>query len=175
LAPAHRLKQAFRAWLPDGCFSNEKSQFGSILEGHAEEEIAVFYGHLVYFIAIRYILRPFGIVYCSLVYFLLFWYVVARQIWQPCSRVELKVGVPGRRHIMTTETHFNFIPKTNKKRQTCKSISDRWSGAYLKGLTPPRDRGTKKEEEEDTNVFNAFDRLLILINPMLPLRSATSM
>jgi hypothetical protein len=33
-------------------------------------------GHLVY-------LRPFGIFYGYLVYFLLFWYVVPRKIWQP--------------------------------------------------------------------------------------------
>jgi hypothetical protein len=52
------------------------------------EDVGIFCGHLVYFTAIRYILRPLGIFYGHLVYFSLFWYVVPRKIWQPCSRVE---------------------------------------------------------------------------------------
>jgi hypothetical protein len=44
-------------------------------------EDGTFYGHLVYFTAIWYILWPF------LVYFFPFWYVVARKIWQP--RIEI--------------------------------------------------------------------------------------
>jgi hypothetical protein len=56
----------------------------------------VFYGHLVYFVAIWYILRPFGIfcsiwyilwpfgIFCGhLVYFVAIWYTVLRKIWQP--------------------------------------------------------------------------------------------
>jgi hypothetical protein len=51
----------------------------------------IFYGHLVYFTAIWYILRPFGIFYGHLVYFMvicynfvLFSYVAPRKMWQPC-------------------------------------------------------------------------------------------
>jgi hypothetical protein len=54
--------------LPDGIFSNQKSQFGFILEGLALGDFGVFYGHLVYFAAIWYILWPFGI-------FFPFWYI----------------------------------------------------------------------------------------------------
>jgi hypothetical protein len=35
--------------LPDGLFSNQKSQFGSILEGLRFENVDIFYGHLEYF------------------------------------------------------------------------------------------------------------------------------
>jgi hypothetical protein len=60
------------------------THFWSILEGLALEDAGAFYGplvyftygHLVYFVAIWYILLPFGI-------FFPFWYVVPRQIWQP--------------------------------------------------------------------------------------------
>jgi hypothetical protein len=39
------------------------------LEGLALEDVCIFYGHLVYFGAIWYILRPFGIFYGHSVYF----------------------------------------------------------------------------------------------------------
>jgi hypothetical protein len=42
--------------LPDGIFSNQKSKFEYILEGLAIEKVAIFYGHLVSFTAIWYIL-----------------------------------------------------------------------------------------------------------------------
>jgi hypothetical protein len=35
--------------LPDGFFSNQKSQFGQILEGLGLENVDVLYGHLEYF------------------------------------------------------------------------------------------------------------------------------
>jgi hypothetical protein len=73
--------------MPDGLFSNPKSQFGSILEGLAMENVGmhilcafgILYGHWKYFIAIWYILWTFDI-------FSPFWYVVPRKIWQPCRR-----------------------------------------------------------------------------------------
>jgi hypothetical protein len=37
------------AGLPDGLFSNQKYQFGSILEGLRLENVDIFYGHLEYF------------------------------------------------------------------------------------------------------------------------------
>jgi hypothetical protein len=41
--------------LPDGIFSNHKSQFGQILEFLAMEDVGIFYGHLVYSTGIWYI------------------------------------------------------------------------------------------------------------------------
>jgi hypothetical protein len=38
--------------LPDGLFSNKKSQFGEILEGLIWEIVVIFYGHLEYYMAI---------------------------------------------------------------------------------------------------------------------------
>jgi hypothetical protein len=60
--------------LPDGIFSNQKSQFGYILECFAMEDVGTFYGNLVYFTAILYIVTS---------YIFPFWYVVPRKIWQP--------------------------------------------------------------------------------------------
>jgi hypothetical protein len=77
------------AGLPDGLFSNQKSQFGSILEVPAMEDAGTFYDNLVYFTQILYIFWPFGIVYGHYVYFSPVWYVVLRKIWQPCSEAAL--------------------------------------------------------------------------------------
>jgi hypothetical protein len=38
--------------LPDGIFSDQKSQFGQILDGLAMKDVGIFYGYLVYFTAI---------------------------------------------------------------------------------------------------------------------------
>jgi hypothetical protein len=44
----------------------------------------IFCGHLVYFVAIWYILWPFGIpTLCTFGIFFPFWYVGPRKIWQP--------------------------------------------------------------------------------------------
>jgi hypothetical protein len=40
------------------------------------ENVGIFYGHLVYFIAIWYTLWPFGILYSHLVYFIDIWYTL---------------------------------------------------------------------------------------------------
>jgi hypothetical protein len=61
------------AGLPDGLFSNRKTQLGSILEGLVNENAYIFYDHLDYFMAIWYKLWPFGVVCGHLVYFLYFW------------------------------------------------------------------------------------------------------
>jgi hypothetical protein len=53
----------------DGLSSNQKYQFGSILEGVAMEDVGIFNGNLVYFIAIWHILRLFGIFEGNSVYF----------------------------------------------------------------------------------------------------------
>jgi hypothetical protein len=49
-------------------FSNQKSQFGKILEGLATEDVGIFYGHFVYFTSERYI---FG----HSVHFVVIWYI----------------------------------------------------------------------------------------------------
>jgi hypothetical protein len=41
-----------RPGLPDGLFSNQKSQFGKNFQGLRLENVDIFYGHLEYFIAI---------------------------------------------------------------------------------------------------------------------------
>jgi hypothetical protein len=55
--------------------------------------VGTLFGHLVYFTAILHILLPCGIFCCHLVcfigYFIPFWYVVRRKIWQLCSRTLL--------------------------------------------------------------------------------------
>jgi hypothetical protein len=48
--------------LPDGLFSNQTYQFGSILKGIAMKDVGLFYGHLVY------------IFYGHLVYRIAIWY-----------------------------------------------------------------------------------------------------
>jgi hypothetical protein len=53
--------QTLKPGLPDGLFSNQKSQFGLILQGLAMENLGIFYDHLVYFTAIGNILWSFGI------------------------------------------------------------------------------------------------------------------
>jgi hypothetical protein len=48
----------------------------------AMEDVGIFYNHLVYFMAVWYILWQFCLFYGYFVYFPPFWYVVARLIWQ---------------------------------------------------------------------------------------------
>jgi hypothetical protein len=55
------------------------------------EDVGIFYGHLVYFAVIWFILGLFGIFYSYLIYFSLFWYIVPRKIWLPWS-VPVKDG-----------------------------------------------------------------------------------
>jgi hypothetical protein len=50
-------------------FLAKKSKFGYILEGLAMEDVGIFYGHLVHFTVLCYILWVFGIVCGNLVYF----------------------------------------------------------------------------------------------------------
>jgi hypothetical protein len=47
--------------MPDGLFSNQKSQVREILGVNVMENAGIFYAYLVYFIAIGNILWPFGI------------------------------------------------------------------------------------------------------------------
>jgi hypothetical protein len=54
--------------LPDGFFSNQKSQFGYILEGLSLKNVDIFYGHLKYFTDIWDVLWPIGT-------FVFIWYI----------------------------------------------------------------------------------------------------
>jgi hypothetical protein len=80
-------KTAPRAGLPDGLFSNQKSQFWSNLEGLGMEKVVIFFDHLEDFMAIWYKLWSFGKVCGLLVYFLRFGMFGPRKIWQPWSQV----------------------------------------------------------------------------------------
>jgi hypothetical protein len=62
-----------RTGLPDGKFSNQKSQFGDILEGLGMVNVAIFYGPLVYLMFNWYILWSFGIFYGHLEYLTVTW------------------------------------------------------------------------------------------------------
>jgi transposase InsO family protein len=59
LAQLAELK-AFAAGLPVRLFSDQKSQFGSILEDLGMEIVVIFSGNLEYFKTIEYILWAFG-------------------------------------------------------------------------------------------------------------------
>jgi hypothetical protein len=78
--------------LPDGFFSNQKYQFGQILEGFRGENVDIFYGLWEYFMDIWDILLPFGTFvviwyFCGhLVHFFWFGYHVPTKTWQPWSK-----------------------------------------------------------------------------------------
>jgi hypothetical protein len=65
--------------LPDGLFSNQKYQFGYILEGPWYGKCWTFYAHLKYFRAILKILWQFGTVLVKFDIFFPFWYVWTEQ------------------------------------------------------------------------------------------------
>jgi hypothetical protein len=55
--------------LPDGLFSNQKSQLGQSLKGLAMERVGIFYCHLVYSVAIW---QNFTVLWYS---FMVLWYI----------------------------------------------------------------------------------------------------
>jgi hypothetical protein len=61
--------------LPEGFFSNQKSQFGKILEGLRWENVDIFCGLLEYFMYIWDILLPFRTFCVRLVLFVFIWYI----------------------------------------------------------------------------------------------------
>jgi hypothetical protein len=72
-------KKCLLAGLPDGLFSNQKSQFGYILGGFGMENVDIFYDFWEHFTAILSNLWHFGIVCSHLVYFFPFWYVWTKK------------------------------------------------------------------------------------------------
>jgi hypothetical protein len=69
--------------LPDVLFSDQKSQFGYILEDLGIENVVIYSAHLEYFTTIRYILWTFGNFIAILVYFFPLWYIVSRKSGNP--------------------------------------------------------------------------------------------
>jgi hypothetical protein len=77
--------------LPDGLFSNQKSQFRSILEDPAMEDVGMyiiwpfglFCGHLVYFAAIWVSFKAIWYKFSRFGIFFLFWYVVPTKSGNP--------------------------------------------------------------------------------------------
>jgi hypothetical protein len=63
-----RPRRGSRTGVPDGIFSNQKFQFGYILEGLAMEDVGIF-------LALWPILLQFGIFCGSMVYFMVIWYI----------------------------------------------------------------------------------------------------
>jgi hypothetical protein len=55
------------------------------------ENVALFYGHLEYYMDIWDILWPFGTYWAHLVHFFLFWYHAPWKIWQPCFQVVMQL------------------------------------------------------------------------------------
>jgi hypothetical protein len=65
--------------LPDGLFSDQKSQLRFTFVGLGMENLGTFYCHFGTFKSIWHILWQFGT-------FFPLWYVTKRKIWQPCSK-----------------------------------------------------------------------------------------
>jgi hypothetical protein len=74
-------------FVQQGCqmayFQTKNANLGKFWSVNAMEDVGKFYGHFVYFIAIWYILRPFGIFCGHFGIYFPFWYAVPRKIWQP--------------------------------------------------------------------------------------------
>jgi hypothetical protein len=84
--------------LPGAVFAYQKSQFGYIVAGLVIEYDGIFYGHLVCFVVIWYILWPFGMLCGQLVYFMAIWYVLwTFGIFLPvlvcCTKKNLATGL----------------------------------------------------------------------------------
>jgi hypothetical protein len=75
------FRMPYVSGLPDGF--KPKSRIGYFW-GLGMDNFGIFYGQLEHFTTIWYTLKPFSICCGRLVYFLPFWYIVPRNIWQPC-------------------------------------------------------------------------------------------
>jgi hypothetical protein len=56
-------------------FQTKNPILGKLFEGLPMKDVGKFYGHLVYFTAIWYILRHFGVLCGNLLYFAVIWYI----------------------------------------------------------------------------------------------------
>jgi hypothetical protein len=80
--------------LPDGLFSNQKSQIWVNFGGSLNGKCWYIFDHLEYFLTIWYNLWPFGIVCGHLLYFSQFGMFGPRKIWQPWDGPSLPTGSP---------------------------------------------------------------------------------
>jgi hypothetical protein len=69
--------------LPDGVFSNQKPQFGEILEGIEIFYFRIFYDHSEYITAIGIFYGHLGKSEVILVYLSPFWYIISRKSGNP--------------------------------------------------------------------------------------------
>jgi hypothetical protein len=100
------------AGLPDGWFSKQKSNFGLILEGLAMEDDGIFYGHLVHFTVLCYILWTFGIVSGNLVYFSRFGILYREKSGNPgpqAQTLHTTCGPELRPHLHRNEEMFGTL------------------------------------------------------------------
>jgi hypothetical protein len=114
--------------LPEGLFSNQKSQLGYILEGLPMEGVGKSYGHLVYFVVIWYILWSFGIFCAHVVYISRF-----GKLQQE------KSGNPVRRAFLLQPS---LRPAPSRPRPSCarSATSLRWSSSTFPAANSSRDR-----------------------------------
>jgi hypothetical protein len=76
-------KGEIQAGLPDGLFSNQKYQFGLILQGLRLENIDIFSGHLEYFYRHLGYFMITGYILCSFGTFFPVLVSCTKKIWQP--------------------------------------------------------------------------------------------
>jgi hypothetical protein len=89
LSCSNKRSKHFFSLTHQGCqmayLRNKNAIFGiCTLEGLETENVGIFSVHLGQFMTMWFILWPFGIFCCLWVYFVPFWYVLPRNIWQPC-------------------------------------------------------------------------------------------
>jgi hypothetical protein len=75
---------SFQPGLPDGFFSDQKSQFEYILVDLEMENVVIYSGHIWYFTTIGYILWVFENFVVIWYIFIPLWFIEPRKIWQPC-------------------------------------------------------------------------------------------
>jgi hypothetical protein len=73
------------------------------------ENVGIFYGHLVYFMVIWYILRPFGTFHGHLVYFSCFGMLHQEKSGNPASRIALSARINPTTSDFTTTTLALYI------------------------------------------------------------------
>jgi hypothetical protein len=103
--------------LPDSFFSDQKSQFGYILEDLRIDNVDIYSGQMEYFTTLGYILWAFWY-YCShLVYFHPLWYIVPRESdsTSVCSYTLCSVFYAHIYHLLRLNAHFfpSYVNRTH--------------------------------------------------------------
>jgi hypothetical protein len=93
--------------LPDGIFSNQKFQFGLILEGLAMEDVGICMT-ILSILRSTYILWPFGTFCDNLVHFVIIWYIFPVLVC--CTEKNLATLLEGLlAHILQIAVLFAFL------------------------------------------------------------------